>query len=256
MYLRLAFAVAAHLRTEIMLIDEVLAVGDAKFQRKCLGKMQDAASEGRTVIFVSHNMGAISKLCQRVLWLNQGRLELDGSTEEVVSAYSASFVTGKHTWERSSRDLGFDNQNPLWLRSVSLCQGEQENVSTVNFSKEFSVEIEYEVVRIVFDASIVLRVNSESGTVIFTSIDTDLSENLTSFERTPGRHVAVCRIPGSFLRSGSYSITFGVRRQGIWSELHDHLLRFEVDAVNNPLHPARQGVITPILEWNDYIMEQ
>jgi lipopolysaccharide transport system ATP-binding protein len=87
MYLRLAFAVAAHLEPEILLVDEVLAVGDAEFQRKCLGRMSDVAREGRTILFVSHNMNAIQRLCSRCLLLEQGRLELDGTPREVVAAY-------------------------------------------------------------------------------------------------------------------------------------------------------------------------
>ena len=90
MYLRLAFAVAAHLEPEILIVDEVLAVGDATFQRKCLGKMSDVAKAGRTVLFVSHNMPAIQALCERVLWVNNGRLEEDGDADEVIPRYLAS----------------------------------------------------------------------------------------------------------------------------------------------------------------------
>src|SRR5438874_9732723 len=87
MYVRLAFAVAAYLQPEILIVDEVLAVGDAEFQRKCLGKMGDVAKEGRTVLFVSHNMAAVTRLCDRVIWLDEGRVAMDGTPEEVVSEY-------------------------------------------------------------------------------------------------------------------------------------------------------------------------
>ena len=87
MYVRLAFAVAAHLEPEILLVDEVLAVGDAQFQKKCLGKMSEVAEEGRTVLFVSHNMGAVSRLCNRALMLNGGELEKDGLSVDVISTY-------------------------------------------------------------------------------------------------------------------------------------------------------------------------
>jgi lipopolysaccharide transport system ATP-binding protein len=87
MYIRLAFAVAAHLDPDILIIDEVLAVGDAEFQARCLGKMKDVAREGRTVLFVSHNMGAVSDLCNRAIYLNKGQVVLDGSTESVIRAY-------------------------------------------------------------------------------------------------------------------------------------------------------------------------
>ena len=98
MYIRLAFAVAAHLEPEILLVDEVLAVGDASFQAKCLGRLNDIASEGRTVVFVSHNMGAITKLCTRVCWIDGGRLVQDGAATEVVGKYLAASVAGDATW--------------------------------------------------------------------------------------------------------------------------------------------------------------
>jgi lipopolysaccharide transport system ATP-binding protein len=94
MYVRLAFAVAAHLEPEILIVDEVLAVGDAAFQRKCLGKMSDVAQSGRTVILVSHNMAAIQQLCSRSLWLHDGTLRREGATEEVIAAYGESFSGG------------------------------------------------------------------------------------------------------------------------------------------------------------------
>ena len=90
MYVRLAFAVAAHLETEILLVDEVLAVGDAEFQRKCLDKMQTVVREGRTVLFVSHNMAAVKSLCQRAVLLDGGRVRRDGPVDEVVDAYLSS----------------------------------------------------------------------------------------------------------------------------------------------------------------------
>src|SRR5207247_15049 len=90
MYVRLAFAVAAHLGTEILLVDEVLAVGDAEFQRKCLGKMHDVVNQGRTILFVSHNMAAVKALCRRALWLDRGRVAADGSVDAVVDDYLSS----------------------------------------------------------------------------------------------------------------------------------------------------------------------
>src|SRR5438132_14132730 len=87
MYVRLAFAVAAHLEPDILIVDEVLAVGDSAFQQKCLGKMRDIRSQGRTVIVVSHNMATVAALCQRVIWLNAGRVRMSGETAKVVSTY-------------------------------------------------------------------------------------------------------------------------------------------------------------------------
>ncbi len=124
MYLRLAFAVAAHLRTEILLMDEVLAVGDAEFQRKCLGKVEGVAREGRTVLFVSHNMGAITGMCRRALWLNEGRLAEDGDARQVVSSYFAKSYGGSHKWERPAppyETVDVEAKRAV-LRSVQICQ--------------------------------------------------------------------------------------------------------------------------------------
>src|SRR5437870_6642893 len=159
MYLRLAFAVAAHLRTEILFIDEVLAVGDIEFQRKCLGKVEGVAREGRTVMLVSHNLGAVTQLCRRALWLNEGRLELDGNSRDVVAGYFSQSYTGKHSWERPQEN-GDELERELILRSVRLRQQESENTGVVRFDQEFTAEVEYEVKKAVADVSIVLRIVS------------------------------------------------------------------------------------------------
>ena len=108
MFVRLAFAVAAHLEPEILIVDEVLAVGDADFQKKCLGKLDDVAHEGRTILFVSHNMGAITKLCGRVLWLKGGQLKLSGSPSDVVTSYLTSGSTALATWNNPELNMSGD----------------------------------------------------------------------------------------------------------------------------------------------------
>jgi lipopolysaccharide transport system ATP-binding protein len=248
MYLRLAFAVAAHLRTEILFIDEVLAVGDIEFQRKCLGKVEGVAREGRTVMLVSHNLGAVTQLCRRALWLNEGRLELDGNSRDVVAGYFSQSYTGKHSWERPEEN-GDELERELILRSVRLRQQESETTGVMRFDQEFTVEVEYEVKKAVADVSIVLRIVSESGTIIFTSSDRDTRDELRASSCAEGRYSSVCRIPGKLLKSGKFFLTVGARRQGIWIESHENLLMFEVSAIGNPLHPQRLGVITPVLDW-------
>ena len=116
MYVRLAFAVAAHLEPEILLVDEVLAVGDIKFQRKCLGKMGDVARAGRTIVLVSHQLNQIRRLCQRVTWIDGGLLRQTGPTAEVVSAYETAMTSP----ERGSTERGFDNQHSARFQSWNL----------------------------------------------------------------------------------------------------------------------------------------
>jgi lipopolysaccharide transport system ATP-binding protein len=107
MQMRLAFAVAAHLEPEILLVDEVLAVGDIEFQKKCLGKMQDVSKSGRTIVFVSHQMNQIRRLCERVVWVDSGKLRMDGSVSSVVSAYEESTITGRDASVSRSRGARF-----------------------------------------------------------------------------------------------------------------------------------------------------
>jgi lipopolysaccharide transport system ATP-binding protein len=249
MHLRLAFAVAAHLRTEILLIDEALSVGDTEFQKKCMGKVEGVAREGRTALFVSHNLGAVTHLCGRALWLNEGRLELDGDAREVVAGYFAKSYAGRHSWQRPPQDEGADSNSEACLLAARLCQQGREAEGAVSFDREFTIEVEHEVKRAVAEVSIVLRIVSESGTIIFTSSDVDVESEWTGRVRAVGRYLSACLIPGKLLKSGNFFVTVGARRRGNWIELRENLLRFEVSAVGNPLHPQRLGVITPLLDW-------
>ncbi len=254
MYLRLAFAVAAHLRTEILLIDEVLAVGDAEFQKKCLGKVEGVAREGRTVLFVSHNIGAITEMCGRALWLNEGRLEADGNARQVVSAYFAKSYGGSHKWERAATpqpETIVGESKRATLRSAQICQEGQSAVGAVSFDKEFTAEIEYEVTAAaVSDMSVLLRVVTETGTIIFSSRDTDATHEWKGNVRPRGVYVSACRIPGNLLRSGKFFLTVGIFGHGGWIELFENVLMFEVSPVGNPFAVGRKGVITPVLDWN------
>ncbi|MEI6424511.1 MAG: hypothetical protein WCP55_20000 [Lentisphaerota bacterium] len=143
MYVRLAFAVAAHLEPEILIIDEVLAVGDAEFQKKCLGKMEDVSKEGRTVIFVSHNMLAITNLCSHAFLLNQGQLIYKGNTEKVVEQYFASnnMSTGEIVWPDKDKAPGND---VVRLHSVGIYQEDFDRpTADVDISKNVIVKIKY-----------------------------------------------------------------------------------------------------------------
>src|SRR5262249_51535317 len=135
MYLRLAFAVAAHLDADVMLVDEVLAVGDAEFQRKCLGKMADVEREGRTVLFVSHNLDAIARLCPTTVWLEEGRMARLDRTPEVVAEYLATGLLP------DSRRSFVDRPNePLNLRTVSILDAQGQPGGLLNRDDPFIIE--------------------------------------------------------------------------------------------------------------------
>ncbi len=228
MYVRLAFAVAAHLDTEILLIDEVLAVGDAEFQRKCLGKMKEVAEGGRTVIFVSHNMTAIMNLCQRVIVLNRGIMVADSEPDKAVEYYldSGGAKTGTIVWDDMENAPG---DNVVRLRSVDIIQS---GVTTyeVDISREVSIQIEY---KNFIDNSrfyLVVQLLDQYGSILFSSV------NLNSFCLEPdplcgktlhaGLYRTSCIIPANFLNTGYYYIGIGVLRYPEFGEYphHTHLM--------------------------------
>ena len=165
MYVRLAFAVAAHLEPEILIIDEVLAVGDAEFQKKCLGKMKDVAETGRTVIFVSHNMAAVEKLCSKCFLLNHGNLEFSGSVIETVSKYLNSSDLNQNIWERS-----FPSQSKAYFTSIKIYQDDQLDITT---SGKLKVEFKYEIKEKLSSLNLHLALLDNYGQVIFSSAPED-----------------------------------------------------------------------------------
>ena len=246
MYLRLAFAVAAHLEPEILLIDEVLAVGDAAFQKKCIGKMGSVAQEGRTVLFVSHNMGAITQLCERTLWLDEGRLRLSGPSSAVVAAYLSSDMEEQASWYNPSaapRDL------EVQLKSARVLVGDNRPAATVDFDNPFSIELTYDVFTPIRDLSVAYQLVDSQGNLVFEAMDTDMPE-WKGRVRQPGRYVATCRVPGYLLKPGRYhlSLVSFVERVKI-IERQEGVLTFDISEVGYCLNPGRLGVVSPVLEW-------
>ena len=247
MNLRLAFAVAAHLDQEILFVDEVLAVGDAEFQRKCLGKMGQISREGRTVIFVSHSMAAITHLCPRALWLKAGQVEADGPSVEVVTAYLSSGLAARSVWRNSELDQSADTG--LHLTGARVLSAENEPAELIGFRSPFKVEIEYEILRPLRDPSIIARVVDSIGTNLWTSYDTDHWNG--GSVREPGRYVSVCTVPPHLLAPGPYRVDLGARGPEDLFCVHEGVLSFEISEVGYSLPPGatRRGVIAPVLEW-------
>src|SRR6202034_1524159 len=142
MYVRLAFAVAAHLEPEILIVDEVLAVGDAEFQRKCLGKMRDVSRAGRTVLFVSHNLAAVRTLCSRALLLQNGRIVADSGAATVVSAYMADVSTGVRLWSAPDGEPEFQNESAV-IRTVTVRGTEGQLLDELTTSTAFTIDIDF-----------------------------------------------------------------------------------------------------------------
>jgi lipopolysaccharide transport system ATP-binding protein len=203
MYLRLAFAVAAHLEPEILLVDEVLAVGDAAFQNKCLGKMGDIAGEGRTVLFVSHNMPAVRTLCHRAILLDQGQIEREGEANAVIQYYFLGEYQGsKRTWRGEERP----GNHSLKLNSVRLLDESGKEVSSVNISEDLIVEIDYEVIERGAMLGFSLVLFDSDGYCLFGS----LSNTEKKYYGTPlqtGRYRSRCRLYGNMLNEGRFYIS-------------------------------------------------
>jgi lipopolysaccharide transport system ATP-binding protein len=209
MYMRLAFAVAAHLEPEILLVDEVLAVGDAQFQKKCLGKMSEVAHEGRTVLFVSHNMTAVNQLCPRTMMLADGRVALAGKTSEVIAKYLQAGSGGgaEYVWTDPRRAPGNENFRLHSVRVVS--QGVVTN--EVDIENAVSIEVEFwnrkEGARNVC-ANVCLL--DSIGTVVLNTGSTPAANSLPEawFEKPhpTGLFRATCTLPPNFLNEGVYNI--------------------------------------------------
>ena len=253
MYLRLAFGVAAHLEPEILVVDEVLAVGDAEFQRKCLGKMSDVAQQGRTVLFVSHNMSAILRLTQEAIVLKKGQLIKRAPSAEAVDFYLASGQadSGERIWDASDIPATSAPFRPVSLR---LKDRTGNVVDTVRSTEPSTLEFEYQLDTPVTGLRVGTYLSTMRGEYILTSFDTDDAKQYEQFgTRQPGRYVSRCTIPGDFFNEGRYSLgvnasSFGVRRYF----MDENALSFNVDISGAPgtqWPEVRQGPIRPRFDW-------
>ena len=199
MYLRLAFSVAAHLDPEVLFVDEVLAVGDAAFQKKCIGKMSDVAREGRTVLFVSHNMGAVRELCQRAIWLSGGKVQEDGSVEDVIQRYM-----------RSATDSTFSYSNPAYdfkVDSVALRNSAGERTLTFEPGEDLTVEILFNARQRIRLPYIWLSITSIGGPCFASNMILDGNRP----EALDGVGMLGCRFKTIPLLPQSYTITMAIR---------------------------------------------
>jgi lipopolysaccharide transport system ATP-binding protein len=207
MYVRLAFAVAAHLEPEILVVDEVLAVGDIRFQRKCIEKMSEIGAGGRTVLFVSHSMPAIARLCQRTILLDEGQVLQDGSSHQVVAAYLQTGVgtTAKREWPNLDKAPGDD---VVRLRSVYLQTEDNKVVDVVDICHPFSLVMEYDVLKPGTVLTPVFRLSRQDGIIVFTALDTD--KEWMQQPRHTGHYVTKAWIPGNLMSEGSVTVFAGI----------------------------------------------
>jgi lipopolysaccharide transport system ATP-binding protein len=253
MYLRLAFAVAAHLEPEILLVDEVLAVGDAEFQRKCLGKMSDVATEGRTVIFVSHNMSAVLRLTEETIVLDRGGLVLRAPSVQAVDYYMTSGMAqqGERLWEGDERLAAAAPFRPVAVR----VRDQRDRVSgQVIASEPFTIELEYILDQDIKGLRVGLYLFTSRGEPVFTSFDTDEPRAFERHTQRPaGHYTSRCAIPANLLNEGRFVLGVNASSFRVRSYFTDeHALTFSVDGTGAPgshWPEPRSGPMRPALEW-------
>jgi len=250
MYVRLAFAVAAHLEPEILVVDEVLAVGDAQFQKKCLGKMSDVAKEGRTVLFVSHNMAAISSLCERAILLNNGGIVIQGDVQSVISKYLQTSLTSCTERKWTDENLAPGNEF-VRILGITLKSIANEQINYITTETPFILQIVYENLRDNTCLNLSIHLFNEIGIKVFNSFPEPGSLGYgLSFPKSKLR--TDCSIPGNFLNDGRYSLELHVvedRRRVIFS-LEDALV-FDVHEVERTTDWTGKwtGVVRSHFKW-------
>mgnify|MGYP003393396541 CR=1 FL=1 len=249
MKVRLGFAVAAHLEPEIMIIDEVLAVGDAEFQRKCLGTMKDVAGSGRTVLFVSHNMLSVRSLCSRVIWMQDGQILKVGDTEDVVREYLNAYtrLDPEVRWELGPKAPGTDE-----IRLTRVAIERMTGEGPITWEESFRIAVDFHSYNGIPEGNINvgLHIYNQDDVLVFGSSWREWSPELDPLP--PGGHQLACSIPGELLNSGDYRVVVHVFMRG------RRIFRVE-DTVAFEIHEARRegaffgrkkGIFRPKLQWD------
>ena len=257
MTVRLAFAVAAHLKPEILIVDEVLAVGDAAFQKKCLGKMQDVAGHGRTVLFVSHNMQSIRSLCSSCVLFEQGLLTTSNNPDAVINEYLLK--NGVYSKARWTDEIGVGNHE-LRLKVLEVSSSQHDRIGGMFPSKDkIHVKMEVWLKRPMSGLCMGFDLLTGQGETVFRAYDTDVeAESFNPIQ--PGRNILTCTIPSGLLNGGQYLLAprIGIHNKE-WILNGDPLVNFSVNLDHgvSPFWNAlnennRPGVIAPVLNWTRF----
>ena len=251
MHVRLGFAVAAHLQPEILLVDEVLAVGDVAFQRKCLGKMEGVARSGRTVFFVSHNMAAIRQLCQRAIWLESGRIRQDGDSDDIVNEYFAEAGKTDGVGDLQKQIAQLPNDPLFRLREIEILQDGVPATNVIS-GKPVEIILDYEVFESTDGLHVYFELRDLDDTLLFESLHNGADEGIPSV--SAGRYESRVVIPADFLAPRPYTLRF-------WAGVHNVRALFPAPiAVPLTVEPSGRvncaypgyrtpGRLAPLLPW-------
>jgi lipopolysaccharide transport system ATP-binding protein len=255
MYVRLAFAVAAHLESEILILDEVLAVGDAEFQKKCLGKMDDVAyKQGRTVIFVSHSMQAVKKLCHSGIYLEKGRLLMNSDIQTVIDAYSQSEVVQGMYLREWSKENALSNRRARILK-VQISDDDGNLLNKISTDDEFYIDIETEVFREGGYIGLTIIFYDNAGNCVFGSINNQ-EESFYGKPMSIGTYLSRCKVPANFFNNGSFDLFVNLFSENYTdAKLAENVLRLDINdgfLVRGDYTAGYAGVVRPLLNWNTY----
>ncbi len=249
MHARLAFSVAAHLAADILIVDEVLSVGDAAFQAKCMAKMGEVTRSGRTVLFVTHNLGMIGRLCDRAMFLEHGKLRYYGDTAEAINLFLASMFAREPVlcWP----------ENPgkrLQLRRLAVTDAEGRMLPTFDRSRDIFFEVDYDVRDDAPGSYVAVMLDVVDGTAVWHGQDLDGRDRSRVVRRSPGRYRYRVRFPGGMLNAGTYNLRAGIANSATF--VHDTTDGLIFDLADHGTHAAvgahghqRMGILTVLLDW-------
>ena len=258
MYVRLAFAVAAHLEPEILVIDEVLAVGDAEFQQKCLGKMKDVSGQGRTVLFVSHQMNAVRELCEKTLLLHQGEVKAYGNTIEVIKRYLNKEGNLHSEWINNGEDESLDNPYFRPTRFALVDESLTPLDREVSNDEKVGILIEGDVEKVDISLTIGFAIYTLDGQLLYWSLHTDQQKNQWP-DVEKGENKLICWLPTHFLNEGGYRIemilSLHFREWLCRPEVNSPVLQFAIRGglSDSPFWmAARPGLLGPLLPFEKF----
>lgn len=254
MYLRLAFAVAVHLDPEILIMDEVLAVGDDSFQQKCMNKMQEIRQNGRTILFVSHNIQSVTRLCSRAILISEGRIINDGPSYQIASAYlnSTAKISGQQEWP----DLNSAPGNEIVrLRSVRVCTDDQSGVDAIDIRKPVGIQMEYEV--LTPGAVLVPNYHFFNEEGVYVCVVHDCDPEWRNRPRPTGFYSSIAWIPGNFLSEGTLRVGAAISTHNpiVVHCYEPEAVAFQVidsldgDSARGDFTERMPGVVRPLLHW-------
>ena len=252
MYVRLAFSIAAHLEPDVLLVDEVLAVGDIEFQNKCLNKMDEVAKEGRTVLFVSHNMGSVGRLCSSAILIKDGQIKREGNVNEIIDLYS-KLSFGKINNSNGTINYPESRDKKAYISSVRILDHQDRITSVLDQSKPFKIEVCFYVNEpSKFYASATLSTIDETVRILnsreIESIDTE------HIDRNKGEYASKLEFPGGILNCGSYYARVGVKKMGISYDMKPSPSFELVDYGNvgnfqTTMKSNKRGILAMSLKW-------